>query len=690
MRRTSILIYVTGLSLIIMVSILPITLSPKNKGQNPVGKSILENKQIKESTNINDFHNKTLKKAPLISEDFSNRLIYHKNNRYNILSQKKSKTGTNYTNHVPIRIDSDADFKTNSGVIAGNGTQKNPWMIEGWEINGTGKNSCVYIGNTTDYFVVRNCYLHHADGGDIVLPIENCGLYLYNVTNGRAYNNTISSNARDGIHLHSSSNNIISDNRVSSNDRYGISLDSKHLFSLSQGDYNLTEGAIPPKWRNRFEEENFHLPEDVAIAEEEGIWWIIVEGKKKHLIQEQNSGLVIYQTSCNNLLIDNYLLNDIKCEDSGNNTLRNNSIPNGGFYFCDSPGNILLNNSIEEGIDIHGGLSHWNTHHIDPSNTVDGRPVYYWKNRIGGTVPIGGGEIILANCSAVTVKNQTLETSVLLGFSSNNAIFKNRISQKSMKGIYISHSNKNVIYHNVIRNNSITLWKAHNNSLIDNSVLNNSIYMYYSDHNFIAHNEVKNGYSGCYIYDGSYNKITDNHLSNCLHGIVISRTSSPSINNTVSQNIISNNTVGIVLKERAYWYTKNTKILENTFKNNKQSISISRDSISTVIYHNNFINNTEKPEDNGGSSWDNGYPSGGNYWSDYKEPDEYSGPNQNQPGSDCIGDSSYSIDGVSSVDKYPLMKTKVPIDGYIRRKPIRIDNNTDLTEKAEAEIKAKD
>ena len=53
-------------------------------------------------------------------------------------------------------------------------------------------------------------------------------------------------------------------------------------------------------------------------------------------------------------------------------------------------------------------------------------------------------------------------------------------------------------------------------------------------------------------------------------------------------------------------------------------------------------------------SWDDGYPSGGNYWSDYNGTDFYSGTNQNVTGSDGIGDTSYIID-VNNVDRYPLM-----------------------------------
>jgi hypothetical protein len=59
-------------------------------------------------------------------------------------------------------------------------------------------------------------------------------------------------------------------------------------------------------------------------------------------------------------------------------------------------------------------------------------------------------------------------------------------------------------------------------------------------------------------------------------------------------------------------------------------------------------------ENGSDTCWDDGYPSGGNYWSDYAGIDNYSGANQDQPGSDGIGDIPYIIDPYH-VDNYPLI-----------------------------------
>jgi len=53
--------------------------------------------------------------------------------------------------------------------------------------------------------------------------------------------------------------------------------------------------------------------------------------------------------------------------------------------------------------------------------------------------------------------------------------------------------------------------------------------------------------------------------------------------------------------------------------------------------------------------WDDGYPSGGNYWSNYDGVDLFSGPYQNMTGSDGMGDTPHVLD-VGHVDHYPLMK----------------------------------
>jgi PKD repeat protein len=114
-----------------------------------------------------------------------------------------------------------------------------------------------------------------------------------------------------------------------------------------------------------------------------------------------------------------------------------------------------------------------------------------------------------------------------------------------------------------------------------------------------------------------------------------------------------------------YPYSNDT-IVANNVTANKVGIYVAgewMDSQRDLIYHNNFIDNTSQADRGGGGDtelWDNGYPSGGNYWSDDNSIDLHSGPYQNESGSDGIGDSEYSFVTAAPAwymmveDHYPL------------------------------------
>jgi hypothetical protein len=88
----------------------------------------------------------------------------------------------------------------------------------------------------------------------------------------------------------------------------------------------------------------------------------------------------------------------------------------------------------------------------------------------------------------------------------------------------------------------------------------------------------------------------------------------------------------------------------------RDNFSFSFDAASAgLVFHNDFV------EDGGWMlagtptfAWNEPYPVGGNYWSNYTGSDRFSGPDQNIPGPDGIGDTPFVL-APSEVDYYPLM-----------------------------------
>ena len=87
---------------------------------------------------------------------------------------------------------------------------------------------------------------------------------------------------------------------------------------------------------------------------------------------------------------------------------------------------ISNNTMVGGGITINGEWeTSWNSHIIDTSNTVNGRPVHYYSKTDGFTVPAGAGQIILTSCESVIVEEQNcsdVPMGVMVGFSSEITI----------------------------------------------------------------------------------------------------------------------------------------------------------------------------------------------------------------------------------------------------------------------------
>jgi parallel beta-helix repeat protein len=159
--------------------------------------------------------------------------------------------------------------------------------------------------------------------------------------------------------------------------------------------------------------------------------------------------------------------------------------------------------------------------------------------------------------------------------------------------------------------------------------------------------DLKNNGQGLLLAYTKNSLITSNNITNNNRGIHIDSSSNSSI---IGNNITANNFDGIRIE-----YSSNNSISGNNITENKRCGVYFQDSSNNTIHHNNFINNTNQAYSYGSANvWDDGYPSGGNYWSDYTGVDVKSGSDQNETGSDGIGDTPYDI-YTNNRDRYPLM-----------------------------------
>ena len=277
------------------------------------------------------------------------------------------------------------------------------------------------------------------------------------------------------------------------------------------------------------------------------------------------------------------------------NNLTDNQI---GFEMHDSYGNLILGNNMSR----NSGTAHFD----------------------------GSGHIFSGN----NFENNSW-TGLIVSGAANSSVIGNNFVGNSDAAIQLGGSYITIAENNITNTKKSIIDRAY---AIDGSGLSHCV---------ISKNNMRGNGDSVSFQQISDTQFSDNYLcDNDGLGLYVLVAS----NCIFSRNHIADS-VDCGIKTRG---CNNSLFTENDIGNNSLGVSLEL-SYDNRFFHNSFVNNTQQAYTaDSANYWDDGYPSGGNYWSDDVTGDEYQGSNQTIIGSDGVCDQEYFLDA-NNTDHYPLI-----------------------------------
>ncbi len=387
------------------------------------------------------------------------------------------------TEHVPIFIDSNSDFNSTNGIVSGKGISNDPWIIEGWKIDATKKEHCIYIGNTTDHFIVRDCVLLNATYYHVT---SEC-VMLHNVTNGTVMNCEIF-NGHKGIRSYLSSYIEIVGNDIHHH-YYGIQLKNVDNFTIREN-----------KVRNST---SIGITDSMSFDQ-------LYEG---NIIKNNNGRGIgaVFSTRCrilNNTVdmhSESIYIHGVKGNVISGNLVKNSS--SGGILAAQSGETTISNNTLT-GFSGTGIWINWG----GDENLVE-------YNMIYGTFNKG---IYINGCHSNIVKKNNVSGISGNGMeilSSSNRVFDNSIHDNSAMGMMIGGQFNKISNNSMISNYDGVSLRYNNNELFDNIIIDHDtgISVPSCSGNIIRSNYVDlcSRYGIFLYYEAKDNIFRENEIRNC-------------------------------------------------------------------------------------------------------------------------------------------------------------------------------
>jgi parallel beta-helix repeat protein len=459
----------------------------------------------------------------------------------------------------PIYIDEDADF--NALGFPGDGTEINPYLIDGYRIIDNTA-TLVHIQDTTAYFTISNTLLDGIDG-----TYE--GINLLRTTHGTISDNNII-NCLKGVVVTSSDDFSFSNNLITNNWAGGIVLENSNYVSMEFN--SITSNSMSDVLGH-----GIHLISPCSHN-------TIVNNEISN-----NNGDGIYLQHCDFNTISNNTIHHNEFIESG----RASRSMGHGIFLNPSNGNTITHNDVyangEAGIallqsnytNIEDNFVHDNEHNgvqlqYSNYNTIN-------QNLIGANGGVEEGRA-----------SRSMGHGIFLNPSTHNTISNNEIFGNHGDGVYLYHSNDNTISGNLVHHNDFTEVARASRSM------GHGIFLNPSNGNAINNNEVyANGECGIALLQSNYTDIELNFVHDNEHNGVQLQYSNW---NTIDQNIIGNNGGadegarasrsmghGIFLNPSTHNTISNNEI----FNNHGDGVYLYHSNLNTIaensIHHNDFV-----------------------------------------------------------------------------------------------------
>lgn len=605
-----------------------------------------------------------------------------------------------------ISITNNGEFDAAHGVTSGTGTLGDPYIIEDHKIEG-GTSDCIEITGTTSSFVIRNCHLYNTTTRGINIDITSGSVSIENCV--------VNDTGGIGIRIHGTYDHCnITGVDVANTSSYGISASNSGgpVRDLRCEKLNMTNiGGHGLLINNAYS--NIHINDTSFInISSRAISYtsfnpscyismdnltINLTGSDGMLLSvgdsdisindtfitdiDSGTGIDLSATTSNELTVTNFHLNNHTANYHGTRFTAFGDIQIENFTVTDmvDPGSygIYVQDCIGSDINVTDFNGYNCRDGIQVRNSDDSitiledifinntfRAFYFYDNDDSYAtlteLDITNFTYIGAQFSSMDYCDIDFKDSVFVGTGDNmgdgviTSDFGNDYTNYTIDNVSISQNYwwavdldldagcnvaiTNSSFFDIVAYGAIRLDGDDNPDHVNATIANCSF---------------DNMDDGMYVRNMLVN-ITDSVLVDTDNAIEIIDVDHGIIKN-VSISSVNKVTAGIGLNA---FNMDNYTIMDCLFSDvNGHGVKLAATCKDNVIHGNYFVNNTLHAEDPtaGLNRWNETYSlGGGNFWDNYTDVDAFSGPGQDVPGQDGIGDTPHEITGIV-VDNYPIM-----------------------------------